>query len=191
MGIVFEKEKDLEDLLFDEMIGGYCPITGFEVTGVKRQYDAGGYGIIDLLAYSIWSDEKGDVKSAINIYELKNGPITIDAIGQISRYARGVQRAMEHEAGFFKHCRIGCHLVGNDVSQANDAVFITEAMPNLSLWLFKLDPHNGIRFEQSTGWRRNGENLDKFFDLDEEIRDSICELTEQKSEQKATLEAVK
>lgn len=172
MGIIFEREKDLEDLLYEHMENGTCLVTGDHVVEAYRQVDSGGYGIIDLLSICVDGDMEsglGEPSLLIHVYELKNGPIKIAAVQQIARYRKAMRRALDGQK-YFSGGRMQFHLIGNAIDTESDMVYVADSMPDLTLWTFSIDPESGIEFEDHEGWYLKNEDLNKLAP----INDAFC-----------------
>lgn len=159
MGIKFELESDLEELLFDSMKDGWCIATQREVLRCFRQFDLCGYGIADLVTISANETSKDHFTPQIDVYELKNGPINTDAVGQIARYLRGFERAVA--GNHLPKIKICGHVIGNSIDLNGDVVFLLDCLPTITPWVFSLDPHEGIQFSKSSGWFKENEDFEK------------------------------
>lgn len=151
--IVLDSEKELEDYLSHIMKSGYSPVTEEHIDKVYRQFDLGGYGVIDLLSVS-YVDDGNEVVHEIRVIELKKGPIKSDHIAQIARYKRGIDTFIERSAEDLNGIDISYHLVGDGYAEQGDVQFLADSCEWLSVHHYKFDLEGGVKFEESYGWVR-------------------------------------
>lgn len=161
MSLVFSSEESLESYLHEEMKSGYNPISDEHIDGVIRQFDTVSYGIIDLICYSKPRFLDGELMAepSLTVIELKNEPINNSAVAQIARYKRFFERAADDSLLNIPEDCISYVLVGPDIVRGTDTCYLTDSMDWLTTIIFKLNPRNGITFEESRGWTRTKEDF--------------------------------
>ena len=164
----FEDENELEELLFGNHLEEYDNyLDGNLCTEVKhtlqfRQFEVKGYGIIDILGIDYYR-EPDFYNITITIYELKNGPIDMKAISQISRYYIGVKRYISNlDLGRFRkrleiYLEINGILVGSEYPN-DGSCFVVDSIPWLSCYFFDISK-SGVNFTETDGWYRENEDL--------------------------------
>jgi hypothetical protein len=154
-------EKDLEDLIFDDLLdGGYELVNrNFNPFLVQmslpnrvlwaRQVQLPGYGVADIIGYSRFMGVLH-----VDIYELKNQPLKSQDFEQVLRYKTAVREALDNMKRRFEY-NINCSLVGPSIESGH---FIHN-FSNVKLFTFTYSLR-GIEFEwHSTGWRNGKGNL--------------------------------
>lgn|SRR5574344_442256 len=151
--ISFQSEKDFEDLLCEMIIKKNEKICSHLLNDefLVRQFDLGVYGIADIVTFSgcVTYDENNKIdtlKTVVEatVIELKNVPITRDALFQALRY----------KTFFKKHIPIVDNveivLIGPDIDTTSDLVF-SEHLGDIKILTFNMS-ENGIFFEEVTGY---------------------------------------
>lgn len=133
---------------------------GLNLQGNKmRQVNLMGYGIIDLL---VWERDYVAKRLNIKVIELKKDQIDKDALSQLIRYLRGVQRYLEFRN--VNNYVLSGLLIGSEVS-LGDFVFLTDLiaytgdegyLQSLEYMTFKYE-FDGIHFEDENGYYRKKE----------------------------------
>ena len=156
--IKFESEKHLEDFITQQFNNdGLCIVDGEQYEHMERQFTAGLYGVVDLVFYSSytaqdWNGLEIDRK-VIHVIELKNEPMKLSHIAQLSRYKRYFDLAFEG-ANIELHYSL---VVPESVSKSDDAKWLIDSLKDINVIEFTLDPINGIRFDRSIGWMKTDE----------------------------------
>lgn len=143
----FDSEKELEDLVFDQynessevIIDGSCPDFLF------RQLSLGDYGICDLVSIDILSQKEKIIE--VKIYELKNGPITSDALIQVCRYRSGIEKAVSAIPGVTLH-DVSLAVVGLSIDKS---CYVVDSC-GIEYFEVRIDPMSGLFFDdRSSGW---------------------------------------
>lgn len=169
--IKFESEKHLELFIYSHFDKtGECLIDGCLYDSCVTQMVIGDYGIPDLVFYdeSECIDSKNKTRT-IHVVELKNKPLKMSHISQICRYKRYFERAFD---GFDVDAQYSL-VVPESVRESGDAMWLIDQLKGISIVEFTLDPHNGISFEQSSGWAKTTERKEiamEMFNLSEDDR---------------------
>lgn len=99
MNISFDSENELESHIFNAyQKTGINPIDHTQPDRLIRQLRIGGYGIADLVGFSLspmWTDGSQDL--IVYVYEVKKELITARAFEQVCRYATGLEIALNSE----------------------------------------------------------------------------------------------
>lgn len=158
----FDSEKEMEDLIYSHyQETGRVIIDDHYPQYFKRQLNIGDYGIIDLISMSIEPKEvsKGRDRCVFaKIYELKNGPITIDAVSQISRYRTGLVDAFRAIEGF-DLVEVELALVGLSIDSCCHVI----QSAKIEYYQADFDVTNGLDFVgRSDGWAITGASTGRF-----------------------------
>ncbi len=179
--IELDSEKELEDYLYEHMIYGYCPVSCEPIHQVYRQYDLGGYGVVDLVTLK-QSDIDGEKHMHFNIIELKKGEIKADHIAQISRYYAGVKKYLTDKRESPIGLSFGFWLVGEKYNNNNDVMFLADNISWLTVYTYDFLLDNGINFRTGGTWERSGATLNGIEKLIkwrlEEVPEDIKEVAE-------------
>ena len=157
-------EKELEDYLFSHNGEN----AGIPAEGILlRQVNIEGYGVMDLLHIEFSPDVDGMPNVYIKIIELKKDVIDSNAIGQICRYKKGVERAFElfskgKHGKHFKRVEIEGMLLGRSINDNNDVGHTIDAIDWLTCKTYSLSIVNGIEFEDHANWYRVLEDFSSF-----------------------------
>ena len=151
-------EKDLEDIIWEsdkeKLDQRGLPIYGKLI----RQLNIKGYGIADLVEWSIQKDPYSRTLN-VTIYELKKDKIGISALMQSIYYARGIQRYLEFRLKNLKFT-INIVLIGSSLDLTGSFCYLPDLICNdcsygllntiqYYTYDYKID---GIYFEQSYGY---------------------------------------
>lgn len=160
MSLRFGSEKELEDALF-EGIGYFSDELGIsENAKVIRQFTLPGYGTTDILAIDV-----GPGFTMINIIELKNEPLKLQDVAQLSRYMSYFDIYADREVFDVSGILIGPKTYPND----KDDVFLMQSMSRISVYEFDFEITSGLTLGLVDEWKRvNSENLDHSW-LDEHV----------------------
>lgn len=149
MAIIFEREKDLEDLLMEHE-GFTAASFGCENHVLRRQVNLGAYGIADIVALSSGWEEAGYSFCSIHIIELKNEPLTHAHISQVARYREFFNQFDPR----FSDMQIHGHLVGpKTFPKGDDLCFLAQSIDWLTVYEFEFDPMTGLEFKPVRGWK--------------------------------------
>ena len=126
-------EEDLEDILWDNLIGNPSALIdrGLGVGNIlkmKRQLRIGNYGVSDIITLS--KQELGC--GIISIYELKKKKINIDSLLQVVRYYKGIHQWLS-KAKKYDPMNITYELImiGSEVQLDHDWVYLFELFDEL------------------------------------------------------------
>lgn len=172
--IKFESEKCLEEFIAncfsDDSI---CIINDESYQNLSQQFDTGCYGIPDLVFYSEDSEfidaETEVIHKRIHVVELKNEQIKMSHISQICRYKRYFERAFDIDDVEMQFSLV----VPEGVKNNDDVIWVIDQLNDISVYEFHLNPKEGIKFVESSGWYRKGENFSKALSLFESNEDEF------------------
>lgn len=162
-------EKDLEEIIFNadkEALSG----KGLHIEGkLFRQKRIGNYGIADLISVKRESAYMGytDAYLNIDIYELKQGAISVSALLQGIRYAKGVQRYLNTRR--FSEFVINLILIGDRIDFESDLIYLTDligggaevergCLLNIDFFTYSYD-FDGIKFNQHFNYNLKDEGF--------------------------------
>lgn len=152
--IKFESEKHLENFFvqhFDST--GECIIDDQKFDDLKQQLNIGSYGIPDLVYFAF---DEGCKTNRLHIVELKNTKPKLEDVAQIARYRTYFTRALRKYA----NVDIECSLVFPDEESLSEVVWLFDHMQGVNFITFRLNPKEGIVFDQSYGWHKKDEDLE-------------------------------
>ena len=171
--IKFESEKHLENFIVDCFNDdGICIVNDEEYKSLKQQFNAGDYGVPDLVFYSSdieLIDKDTQVEHLrLHVIELKNEPIQFSHIGQIARYKRYFDLAFELHDIEMEFTLV----VPESVKQSNDVKWLIDSLDNINIVEFSINPKSGVKFKQTSGWYKVDETYKsamELFDINEEL----------------------
>lgn len=145
-------EHNLEDIIFEssqtEEGRDNLRSRGLEVCGqLLRQVDLGSYGRADLVetVYDFVED-----KPVITVYELKRSIISVEALLQAARYAKGVKRHFENEN---MECNTCIVLIGEMIDALSDFPYLLDYLES-DVYVYTYSYHiDGIHFHRSLRYR--------------------------------------
>lgn len=151
--ISFDSEKAFETFLLasPELMEEEFGVT--ESFRVFPQMELGPYGIPDIVAVEVLEppDEKKIV--TVKIFELKNAPLTLANVAQISRYKDFFNDAAR---GMNVDYDVDAYLIGAKTfptQNGSDLVYLCQNIDWLSVYEFALNPRKGIEFHAVREWR--------------------------------------
>jgi hypothetical protein len=161
--IKFESEKKLEEFIADCFHeNSHCIVCGDYYEGLVRQFNAGEYGIPDLVFYSEDIDEEGQSNyKRLHVIELKNEPIQSSHIAQIARYKRYFELAFKNHEVDMQFTLV----VPKSVEESGDTMWLIDSLENIKIVEFSLSPKTGIEFKESSGWYKVGKCYKGALDL--------------------------
>lgn len=119
----------------------------------EREVTVGSYGRIDLLWLDIEPAEYSHNNKPtlyIKIFELKEGSIDHNAVGQICRYKRAIERARE-SVELSYNLNISGYLIGKNYSNG-DVCYVADNIEWLSVYFYDLNFSNGLSLRWRNGW---------------------------------------
>ena len=161
--MLFEDEKEMEDIVFQAMRDGRCLCTGEIYSHVFRQFEIKGYGVIDILCLSL-AKSCTTINVDIHIYELKNANINHQAIMQIARYKQGVERYIKNQfvttakRKQAANVNIYGHILGLGYASQEDICFLVDSIPWLDCFFCAITK-DGVFFKKSSGWYNKAEDF--------------------------------
>jgi len=163
--IKFNSEHDFEMFIYSNWESDSIDIiTGDHYDQCERQFNIGSYGIPDLVFFGsdVEEDENGfnEIKT-VHVVELKNESIKIKDIAQIARYRTYFKRAFR---GLNVNVKFSL-VVPEGVKSNDDACWISNALSDISIYEFYLDPNSGISFDDKSGWYKTDEDFNTALDL--------------------------
>ncbi|GAB3988031.1 hypothetical protein GCM10028807_09740 [Spirosoma daeguense] len=157
-------EKDLEDMVYNasksESGRAFLAERGLDIYGTLfRQVGLGSYGIADLVTISYNPNKlpNGARECRIDIYELKKGVVTIDALGQALRYKEAIEHFLSESPLKFIFY-YGIHLIGDSIDWSRDFLPMAKAaakadeiasVASIYVYTYQFD-YDGLRFSQSS-----------------------------------------
>lgn len=144
--ILFESEKEFEDMLCDRLDEGSWIVEDECVDGYERQVKLESYGVVDLLLHDTEMDLVDGceiiIGRRVKIVELKITELKSDSLAQIARY-KAFFDAVEHdfELSYVLVCKASC-------SYRGDLVFLAQSMDWLDIYTYKFSLTNGVEFER-------------------------------------------
>lgn len=164
--IKFESEKKLENFIVDCFNeDGIFIVNDEEYDHLEQQFDAGKYGVPDLVFYSSDIediDEDTQInKKRLHVVELKNEPIQLSHVAQIARYKRYFELAFKRHEVDMQFTLV----VPESVSESKDVMWLIESLDNIKIVEFSLNPKTGIKFKESCGWYKVDESYKSAMDI--------------------------
>lgn len=134
---------------------------------LEREVTIGNYGRIDLLRLGIYHDGNINILKA-DVFELKEGAIDLNAVGQICRDRQGLTQAVFNLGGSF-YPEVNGYLIGSKYA-SGDVCYVVDNIPWLQTHLYDLDLTIGLNLNKSCGWHLNDEgalskNLSELIEL--------------------------
>jgi hypothetical protein len=163
-------EKDLEDIICDALKTKEGQESlydrGLEFTyssghlKFKRQLNLGAYGTCDIIISSkddtdIHPDFIMQDSLTIEVMELKKGELDVNALTQVMRYVRGVERYMKKHHPKMRYNVIPT-LVGKSID-LRDWVYMIEKVEGLRVFTYEYRM-DGIRFVEQSDYQSVGDN---------------------------------
>lgn len=160
-------EKDLEDLMFDDLSANHgrkLEQRGFKTQlrqipeGKKwlRQVQLKDYGVADIIGFA---RHKG--RMIVDVIELKNKPLALPDYEQVFRYKKAVDEILFNTfKGHFYH-DVKCFLVGPGIDSGH---YLHNELYNLDVHTFKFSVDGFIFERHGTGWYRGDGKL-TYFDV--------------------------
>lgn len=150
--ILFESEKEFEDMLCEHLDKGVFLAEDSSVESYDRQTNLGVYGITDLILYSRELDlDKDSVpfvsSDMLNVVELKITELSHSHLSQIARY-KAFFDATDH--GYDVQYTLVCK---KSPSYHTDLVFLAQDIEWLTIYTYEMSLDKGIEFEVLSGFK--------------------------------------
>ena len=163
--IVFESEKELEDMLCEHLNDGLFLVDDCHIDFYDRQTNLSPYGITDLILHT----KKEDIDSDGNVFvssdllqvvELKITELSHSHLSQIARYKTFFDITdYEYEVEYMLICK-------SSKSYSGDLVFLAQNIEWLSIYTYELTLTDGIVFQRLSGFKiSDNKNIGKSLDL--------------------------
>lgn len=172
-------EKSLEDVIYDSANDFYqrelliqhgLPIRG----KMYRQLDLGAYGRADLVTFHLSNKEFESRTLYVDVYELKRGVLTVEALLQANRYLTALET-------FFSETKDYCErflfkgrviLIGSEIENRNDFSYLLCHLPSRNMdteyrfytYEFRLGGLYFRSYEDPTGSGNVGDSLSKLIE---------------------------
>jgi len=167
-------EKEVEDLIYNAALrnpesvndkGLYVPLSPIWF----RQLNLGSYGIADLVAVSIYKKVGGYRTISVDVYELKKEVINVGVLLQAVGYAKAIEQLigdrLKNTSISFKF-----HLVGKKIDTYGNFVYMTDMLPNIFLYEYRLDFFEGMTFGRMRGYAQTKPTLPPLSKFETDIR---------------------
>lgn len=150
MAIVFETEKDLENLLIEhqDILEAKLELAN---CSFYPQMRLGTYGIADIVAIGAERFANG-LAVQVTIIELKNVALTSDHLVQVARYKAFFENHIDPKV---MHLEVSAVLIGPKTFTGSENVYLFQGIPWLRTFEFTFCPHKGLLLNQVGGWRRD------------------------------------
>lgn len=155
-------EKDLEQIIF-ETPNIMLKDKGLRISGLKkRQVRIGNYGIADLITlervrYSDGPDRYTIQAVKITIYELKQNKISVGALLQAARYAKGVENYIGKRFPKMEF-NIAIQLIGKEIDLKSDFVYLSDFTEKIKVITYSYG-FNGIAFTNHSNYALTNEGF--------------------------------
>lgn len=157
-------ESEIEEMIIDlwDYDAGFTLSErgiGIEDGHLLRQFKLPNVGVIDLMHIDVSEALTGRIVT-FTVLELKRGKIGYTELGQLARYTRhikmGLAAVRSSERTKF---RVRGLLVGSELEENGDFVYVMSSMPDIEVYEFKLDSVDGLTFDYcEKTWYNSGFN---------------------------------
>lgn len=157
------QEKELEDVISEMILTSHCKLpTKMNYDYILRQFNLNGYGVPDIIGYSINeiinTEDERIIIIDVGLFELKRDKIDINTYTQSYRYAKGIFNYLSFiSKKFNKYTDIlindfNIFNIGKTIDKAHECLcYLPDIIGNYHIYTYKFTM-NGFGLENESGY---------------------------------------